>query len=632
MRIGTLNSDRVVIVFDLDGTLTAEETLPLVADAFGVEDQINALTRDTIKGRVPFAESLIKRVNVLRAFEPQEISEVIAGVKILDEVADFIRRNSESCVIATGNLDCWTGGLLNRFECESYSSLSSVGSDGRVKLETILDKAQLVREFQSLGNMVVFVGDGNNDVEAMRVADVAIATGIVHQPAPAVMAVTDFVVYSEKALVRLLEQVFAPFDGPTVVIPAAGIGSRLGLGQSKSLVSVGGRSLIEIQLNLLSEVEDIRIVVGFQAFELIEEANRFRNDLIYVFNHEYFTTRTWKSLALGAVFANDFVIGWDGDLLVHPDDISRCLDISGEWLGVSREFSEDGVFVDVDRSMKVVGFGRISGDLEWTGPYCLKRNRIHDGQGDVYSLIQLYLPMEARELRALDVDTYHDFRRAEKFVDSWPVSNFKASRFYDGLAKNIRDPRETRNKALDFTEYDVAFVASHAENARSLLDLGAGSGLLLNRVANQFETVTAVEKYAEFSQFIDKSDFVTVINDDLLYFTTTETYDLVTAFGVMNFFSAHEAFFLYKKFFDFVNPGGKLIVKHQMGVDGDVSVDGYSAELATDYFSQYRSVEHEQALLARSGFKPTEAVDIYPSEYNRWPSTHFYAIVCIRPD
>lgn len=40
-------------IFDLDGTITQKETLPLIANHFGVQEKIEILTRETVLGRVP---------------------------------------------------------------------------------------------------------------------------------------------------------------------------------------------------------------------------------------------------------------------------------------------------------------------------------------------------------------------------------------------------------------------------------------------------------------------------------------------------------------------------------------------------------------------------------------------------
>ena len=74
----------------------------------------------------------------------------------------------------------------------------------------------------------------------------------------------------------------------SVVISCAGIGSRLGLGLTKALVKINGQSLISLQLKMFKDVEDVRIVVGFQANDIIEEVLKYRKDVVFVFNHRYF--------------------------------------------------------------------------------------------------------------------------------------------------------------------------------------------------------------------------------------------------------------------------------------------------------------------------------------------------------
>ena len=38
-------------LFDLDGTVTSKETLPIIAEHFGVQDQIAELTHHTVQGK-----------------------------------------------------------------------------------------------------------------------------------------------------------------------------------------------------------------------------------------------------------------------------------------------------------------------------------------------------------------------------------------------------------------------------------------------------------------------------------------------------------------------------------------------------------------------------------------------------
>jgi hypothetical protein len=145
---------------------------------------------------------------------------------------------------------------------------------------------------------------------------------------------------------------------------------------------------------------------------------------------------------------------------------------------------------------------------------------------------------------------------------------------------------------------------------------------------NDFKIIVAVEKYPEFSEFITKSNRITVINEDLITFNTDQVFDLVSIFGVMNFFNIDEATSIYTKVLNFLHDDGSLIIKHQMGVDEDIVVTGYSEELGTDYYSEYRQVDNEIKLLTSIGFANIEKIDIYPEEYNRWDNTHFYALIC----
>lgn len=48
-----------------------------------------------------------------------------------------------------------------------------------------------------------------------------------------------------------------------VVIAAAGMSTRLGVGRPKCLVEVCGRKIIEYQLALLKEIPHVYMVVGF---------------------------------------------------------------------------------------------------------------------------------------------------------------------------------------------------------------------------------------------------------------------------------------------------------------------------------------------------------------------------------
>ena len=201
-----MDTEKIKFIFDLDGTVTSQETLPLIAANFGVQDEIEQLTRQTIRGNVPFIESFIKRVHILGRLPVSEISTLLEAVPMYAKLHSFIQSNTEKCAVATGNLRCWIDKLALRVGCTCFCSDAEVKDDKVAKLTAILKKENVVRRYKGEGCEVVYIGDGNNDLEAMRLADVSIAVGLTHDPAMSILGVADYVIYTEEGLCRQLNQ------------------------------------------------------------------------------------------------------------------------------------------------------------------------------------------------------------------------------------------------------------------------------------------------------------------------------------------------------------------------------------------------------------------------------------------
>lgn len=193
-------------IFDLDGTVTKQETLPLISEHFGIQEAIDNLTKETIRGNIPFVESFIRRVYILGKLPIDEVAQLLEDVELYKDVTKFISQNSENCIIATGNLECWIEKLAEKIGCCCYCSDGLIENNKVAKLTRILRKENLVERYKSEGEKVVFIGDGNNDVEAMRAADISIASGLTHMPANSVLSIADYLVFSEEALCRQLNQ------------------------------------------------------------------------------------------------------------------------------------------------------------------------------------------------------------------------------------------------------------------------------------------------------------------------------------------------------------------------------------------------------------------------------------------
>lgn len=194
------------ILFDLDGTITKQETLPIIAHAFSMQNNILSLTQDTVSGKIPFVESFIRRVHMLKDLPVNEINKLLTTVNLYSDIVSFISEHKDKCAIVTGNLDCWCFDLLSKIDCPYFCSTATVANNKISKLDKILIKEEVVTYYKNKNHRVIYIGDGNNDVEAMRLADVSIASWLTHQPSLGVIMTSDYLVTSEVSLCRLLNQ------------------------------------------------------------------------------------------------------------------------------------------------------------------------------------------------------------------------------------------------------------------------------------------------------------------------------------------------------------------------------------------------------------------------------------------
>ena len=202
----------------------------------------------------------------------------------------------------------------------------------------------------------------------------------------------------------------------TIIINCAGMGTRLGIGSTKALVDICGKPLNIHQLEQLQDYDDIRIVVGYQAEKVIETVRRFRDDIMFVFNYEYKTTGTAASFSKGLKGAREYVVSFDGDLLVNPHDLKLFLEQEGECIGGCEPTTEYPVLMKIENDF-VVNFSRKYGDLEWTGIAKIKTERLEEGEKHVYMMLEPLLPIKVKKIRTKEIDTQNDYEKAVKWVE-----------------------------------------------------------------------------------------------------------------------------------------------------------------------------------------------------------------------
>lgn len=196
-----------IFLFDLDSTLTKQEILPTIAEEIGKSDEMRALTEGTMMGEIPFRESFISRVNILKNISIKNVSQRISEIEVSERLMDFMRRNIDSCYVVTSNLDVWIHDLIkkNKLSDNVFCSEAIVKDDKIVRIRKILAKEDVIKNFQDF--QVIAIGDGSNDYELLKHANIAIAYGGVRHIAPRLYDVADYAVCKEEKLCWLLTKI-----------------------------------------------------------------------------------------------------------------------------------------------------------------------------------------------------------------------------------------------------------------------------------------------------------------------------------------------------------------------------------------------------------------------------------------
>ncbi len=194
-------------LFDLDSTITKKEILPEIAGRVQMSEQMKELTERAMRGEIPFLQSFSERVDLLKEIPIPVVRDIISQIPLNEKLVEFIKENSESCYVVTGNLDVWICDLMEKIGLKDHYYCSKARTDetGNVLLgiDEIIDKGITVQNFP---HPFVAIGDGNNDAEMVGLADVGIGFGGVRPIATALLNNASHAVYTEEKLCQLLRQ------------------------------------------------------------------------------------------------------------------------------------------------------------------------------------------------------------------------------------------------------------------------------------------------------------------------------------------------------------------------------------------------------------------------------------------
>lgn len=205
----------------------------------------------------------------------------------------------------------------------------------------------------------------------------------------------------------------------TVIIAAAGKGNRLGAGLPKCLIEVNGHAIFEYLLKAFEWADEIRMVVGYKAEEVIAKVTAITPNVTFIENKDYENTTTLQSNYLGAQGINEKVLFIDGDMIISHETSQKLFREycnGSEFVGVASDISEEPVYAGTSHGrIEWFDYHRAA-NHEWANVALLQTNKLEYLPTHFFAQIEKFLPLKAIEIERLEIDTPADLKHAESAI------------------------------------------------------------------------------------------------------------------------------------------------------------------------------------------------------------------------
>lgn len=182
-------SDFGLVVMDMDSTLISIECIDEIADMQGIKQQVAEITESAMCGEIDFAESLRRRVALLRGLDEGALQRVYDERLKLNPGAEImlaeLKKHGIKTLLVSGGFVFFTRQLKERLGLDFAQAntleivngkLSGEVSGKIVDAQGKADWLNRIRvELELKPEQVIAMGDGANDLKMMAQAGVSIA-------------------------------------------------------------------------------------------------------------------------------------------------------------------------------------------------------------------------------------------------------------------------------------------------------------------------------------------------------------------------------------------------------------------------------------------------------------------------
>jgi len=182
-------SDFGLVVMDMDSTLITIECIDEIADMYQLKPQVSAITEAAMRGEIDFAESLRRRVALLKGLDESALQRVYDERLQLSPGAEImlgkLKELGIKTLLVSGGFVYFSERLKERLGIDFARANSLEIIDGKLTgmvLPHIIDadgKAEWLVHTRNVLELkpeqVIAMGDGANDLKMMKQAGVSIA-------------------------------------------------------------------------------------------------------------------------------------------------------------------------------------------------------------------------------------------------------------------------------------------------------------------------------------------------------------------------------------------------------------------------------------------------------------------------
>nr|CEL15259.1 Phosphoserine phosphatase [Kibdelosporangium sp. MJ126-NF4]CTQ95700.1 Phosphoserine phosphatase (EC 3.1.3.3) [Kibdelosporangium sp. MJ126-NF4] len=187
-REGLTRRAKRLIVFDVDSTLIQGEVIEMLAAKAGCEEEVKSITDAAMAGEIDFAESLNRRVAVLKGLPESVLDEVADSLELTPGARTTVRtlkRLGFRCGVVSGGFTRVIQRLVDDLGLDFCAANELEVADGKLTgrvVGEVVDrpgKAVALRRFAETSQVslaqCVAVGDGANDIDMLSAAGLGIA-------------------------------------------------------------------------------------------------------------------------------------------------------------------------------------------------------------------------------------------------------------------------------------------------------------------------------------------------------------------------------------------------------------------------------------------------------------------------